>query len=276
MKQKTVTFRNGQQVSALGQGTWHMGKNSLKKIEEITALQAGIDLGLKVLDTAEMYNNEELVGEAIKGLRDKAFLISKVLPSNASLQGTIQACERSLKKLKTDYLDLYLLHWQGSYPFNETVSAMIKLQQEGKIKQWGVSNMDVSEMEEFFALPQGNTCAADQVAYNLQTRGIEFDLLPWANNKNMPVIAYSPIGEGNLVENKLLKEIAQKHQATSVQIALAWTIRNEGLIAIPKAGSVAHVKENYESLSIKLTSQDLELLDKLFSPPDKKIPLALW
>lgn len=276
MKQKTVTFRNGQQVSALGQGTWHMGKNSLKKIEEITALQAGIDLGLKVLDTAEMYNNEELVGEAIKGLRDKVFLISKVLPSNASLQGTIQACERSLKKLKTDYLDLYLLHWQGSYPFNETVSAMIKLQQEGKIKQWGVSNMDVSEMEEFFALPQGNTCAANQVAYNLQTRGIEFDLLPWAKNKNMPVIAYSPIGEGNLVENKLLKEIAQKHQATSVQIALAWTIRNEGLIAIPKAGSVAHVKENYESLSIKLTSQDLELLDKLFSPPDKKIPLALW
>lgn len=276
MKQKTVTFRNGQQVSALGQGTWHMGKNSLKKIEEITALQTGIDLGLKVLDTAEMYNNEELVGEAIKGLRDKVFLISKVLPSNASLQGTIQACERSLKKLKTDYLDLYLLHWQGSYPFNETVSAMIKLQQEGKIKQWGVSNMDVSEMEEFFALPQGNTCAADQVAYNLQTRGIEFDLLPWANNKNMPVIAYSPIGEGNLVENKLLKEIAQKHQATSVQIALAWTIRNEGLIAIPKAGSVAHVKENYESLSIKLTLQDLELLDKLFPPPDKKIPLALW
>ncbi|PQL91679.1 aldo/keto reductase [Apibacter adventoris] len=276
MKQKTVTFRNGQQVSALGQGTWHMGKNSLKKIEEITALQTGIDLGLKVLDTAEMYNNEELVGEAIKGLRDKVFLISKVLPSNASLQGTIQACERSLKKLKTDYLDLYLLHWQGSYPFNETVSAMIKLQQEGKIKQWGVSNMDVSEMEEFFALPQGNTCAADQVAYNLQTRGIEFDLLPWANNKNMPVIAYSPIGEGNLVENKLIKEIAQKHQATSVQIALAWTIRNEGLIAIPKAGSVAHVKENYESLSIKLTLQDLELLDKLFPPPDKKIPLALW
>lgn len=276
MKQKTVTFRNGQQVSALGQGTWHMGKNSLKKIEEITALQTGIDLGLKVLDTAEMYNNEELVGEAIKGLRDKVFLISKVLPSNASLQGTIQACERSLKKLKTDYLDLYLLHWQGSYPFNETVSAMIKLQQEGKIKQWGVSNMDVSEMEEFFALPQGNTCAADQVAYNLQTRGIEFDLLPWAKNKNMPVIAYSPIGEGNLVENKLLKEIAQKHQATSVQIALAWTIRNQGLIAIPKAGSVAHVKENYESLSIKLTSQDLELLDKLFPPPDKKIPLALW
>lgn len=276
MKQKTVTFRNGQQVSALGQGTWHMGKNSLKKIEEITALQTGIDLGLKVLDTAEMYNNEELVGEAIKGLRDKVFLISKVLPSNASLQGTIQACERSLKKLKTDYLDLYLLHWQGSYPFNETVSAMIKLQQEGKIKQWGVSNMDVSEMEEFFALPQGNTCAADQVAYNLQTRGIEFDLLPWAKNKNMPVIAYSPIGEGNLVENKLIKEIAQKHQATSVQIALAWTIRNEGLIAIPKAGSVAHVKENYESLSIKLTLQDLELLDKLFPPPDKKIPLALW
>lgn len=276
MKQKTVTFRNGQQVSALGQGTWHMGKNSLKKIEEITALQTGIDLGLKVLDTAEMYNNEELVGEAIKGLRDKVFLISKVLPSNASLQGTIQACERSLKKLKIDYLDLYLLHWQGSYPFNETVSAMIKLQQEGKIKQWGVSNMDVSEMEEFFALPQGNTCAADQVAYNLQTRGIEFDLLPWAKNKNMPVIAYSPIGEGNLVENKLIKEIAQKHQATSVQIALAWTIRNEGLIAIPKAGSVAHVKENYESLSIKLTLQDLELLDKLFPPPDKKIPLALW
>lgn len=276
MKQKTVTFRNGQQVSALGQGTWHMGKNSLKKIEEITALQSGIDLGLKVLDTAEMYNNEELVGEAIKGLRDKVFLISKVLPSNASLQGTIQACERSLKKLKTDYLDLYLLHWQGSYPFNETVSAMIKLQQEGKIRQWGVSNMDVSEMEEFFFLPQGNTCAANQVAYNLQTRGIEFDLLPWAKNKNMPVIAYSPIGEGNLVENKLLKEIAQKHQATSVQIALAWTIRNHGLIAIPKAGSVAHVKENYESLFIKLTSQDLELLDKLFPPPDKKIPLALW
>lgn len=276
MEQKTVTFSNGSEVPALGQGTWNMGKSHAKKAEEISALRCGIDLGMKLIDTAEMYDNEEMIGEAISGLRDKVFLVSKVLPSNASTRGTIQACERSLKKLKTDYLDLYLLHWRGSYPFEDTVTAMQQLVHEGKIRMWGVSNMDVPQMEQFFTLPYGDTCTANQVAYNLQTRGIEYDLLPWCSKKNMPVMAYSPVGEGKLTNHSLLKEIARNKNATPTQIALAWVMRNPGIIAIPKAGSVKHVEENFKSLTLELTALEMKQLDNVFPPPTKKMPFVGW
>lgn len=272
----TVTFSNNQQVLALGQGTWNMGTSPHKRAEELNALRAGIDLGMQVIDTAEMYNNEAFVGEAIEGLREKVFLVSKVLPSNASRRGTISACKNSLRKLRTDYLDLYLLHWSGSNPFEHTVEAMLQLQQEGKIKQWGVSNMDVHRMEQFFAIPGGNTCATNQVAYNIKTRGIEYDLIPWLAEKQIPLMAYSPVGEGSLVQNKVLKEIAQRHNATPTQIALAWVMRNPGIIAIPKAGSVKHVEENFRSLEIELTVADLNDIDKVFPPPTRKMPFVGW
>lgn len=276
MEKRTVTFRNGQQVSALGQGSWNMGKSFSRRNEEIKALRTGIDLGMMVIDTAEMYDNEEMVGEAIEGVREKVFLVSKVLPSNASEYGTIQACERSLRKLNTDCLDLYLLHWSGSYSFEETVTAMLRLVRDGKIRMWGVSNMDVPQMEQFFALPGGDTCAANQIAYNLSTRGTEYDLLPWSLEKKMPVMAYSPIGEGKLIGNKLLAEIAENHRATPAQIALAWVLRNPEMIAIPKAGSVKHVEDNFKSLSIELTKEDMDKLDKTFPPPIRKMPFVGW
>lgn len=271
-----LTFRDGEQVLTLGQGTWNMGKSLMDKTEELKALRCGIELGMSIIDTAEMYKNEEFVGEAIKGYRDKVFLISKVLPENANKRGTKTACENSLRRLGTDCLDLYLLHWQGRYPFQETVEAMLELQQEGKIKRWGVSNMDVKEMEQFYSIQEGNTCAANQVVYNLMDRGIEYDLLPWGYEHNLPIIAYSPIAEGRLVRNVFLQEIARKHDATPAQIALAWVIRNPGVIAIPKASTVKHVQENFQSLSIELTREDLEALDKAFPAPDRKIPLAGW
>lgn len=273
-----LTFRDGQQVLTLGQGTWNMGDSDLTRGEELRTLRMGIDLGLNVIDTAEMYGNgrsELLVGEAIEGRRDKVFLVSKVLPSNASRNGTKEACEKSLKRLRTDYLDLYLLHWQGRHPFEETVAAMVKLQQEGKIKQWGVSNMDVEEMEKFYSIPDGNTCSANEVLYNLTRRGIEYDLLPWCREYHVPVIAYSPVEQGRLLDHWLLTEIAERHHATPSQIALAWVIRSPGVIAIPKAATVKHIQENFKSLFIDLSDEDLEQLDKAFPAPDRKMPLEM-
>ncbi|WP_345779586.1 aldo/keto reductase [Akkermansia sp.] len=272
----SVTFPDHRQVCSLGQGTWKMGKSALREAEEINALRAGIELGMSAVDTAEMYGNEELVGKAICGLRDRVFLITKVLPGNASRTGTKAACERSLKKLQTDCVDLYLLHWGGPHPIEDTVASMIELQQEGKIKSWGVSNMDVAEMERFYAVPGGNSCAANQILYNLAHRGVEYDLLPWCRERHIPVIAYSPADEGRLSGNPVLVEIARKHEATPVQIALAWILRLPGMIAIPKAGSVMHVQENYRSLSINLTAGDLELLDEAFPPPGRKVHLDSW
>jgi len=276
MNEQTVTFRNGQKVLALGQGTYRMGYSSSKKNEEIKALRTGIDLGMEVVDTAENYHNEELVGEAISGVRDKVFLVSKVLPSNASMQGTISACERSLKKLGTDILDLYLLHWSGRHPFEETIYAMTKLQQDGKIKLWGVSNMDVPKMERFFAIHKGDTCAADQVSYSLSTRGTEYDLIPWCAERNVVFMAYSPIGEGDLASNKTLIEVSQRHNATATQIALAWSTRNPNILSIPKASTSKHVEENFKSLSIQLTDEDIKDLDKVFPPPTRKTPFVGW
>lgn len=276
MEIKRITFSDNKQICAIGQGTWNMGRNPLKKKEEATALLTGIELGMTMVDTAEMYNNEEFIGEIIKGLRDKVFLVSKVHPSNADYKGTIRACENSLRKLQTDYLDLYLLHWKGGYSFAETVDAMTELQRSGKIGLWGVSNIDLSDMEQIESLPGGSACDANQVLYNLQERGVEYDLIPWAQQYEMPVIAYSPIGEGRLITHPTLQKIAERHQATTAQIVLAWTIRQPWVMAIPKAATINHVQDNFKSLSIRLDAEDLRALDRAFPPPTYKIPLAGW
>lgn len=271
-----VTFPGNRRVSALGQGTWKMGRLPAARAEEIRALRTGIELGMAAIDTAEMYRNEELVGEAIRGYRDRVFLIGKVLPQRADRQSMARACEASLQKLCAERFDLYLLHWRGSIPLEETVEAMLELQRMGKIDQWGVSNFDVDDLEELDALPGGNACAADEVAYSLSNRGIEYDLLPWCKGNGMPVIAYSPVGEGRLAENRALLDMAEKYGATPAQLALAWVLRQPGVMAIPKAGRVEHVRENYHSLSLELAPEDIVALAAVFPPPKHKEPLAMW
>lgn len=275
---RNVTLPGTVKVPALGQGTWYMGDSAATRKEEIAALQTGIDLGMTLIDTAEMYGNgrsEELVGEAIAGRRDKVFLVSKVLPSNASCKGTRQACERSLRRLNTDVIDLYLLHWQGSHPFEETVAGMTDLVQEGKIKHWGVSNMDVSEMEEIVAVRKGNACAVNQILYNLSRRGVEYDLIPWCADRKIPVMAYSPIEQSRILRDRTLLSVAKRHNATAAQVALAWVLRTPNIIAIPKAGKVAHVKENSACLEIRFTPEDLAELDAAFRPPSRKMHLEM-
>ena len=271
--QRHITFRDGQQVCPLGQGTYQMGR---RRNEEIKALRRGVDLGLTLIDTAEMYGTEDLVGEAVRDCREQAFIVSKVLPSNASYEGTKRACERSLRRLGTDYIDLYLLHWIGRYPFAETVRALVELQQEGKIRQWGMSNLDVADMEQILSLPHGKDCAANQVLYNLKDWGIEYDLIPWSEKQKIPVMAYTPLGEGRLRNHKTLTEIACRHNATPTQIMLAWVMRTQNIIAIPKASSIAHVEENARSLDISLTEEDLRDIDRAFPAPTHKIHLAGW
>lgn len=271
-----TAFPNGQIVCPLGQGTWKMGQSAVRRQEEIRALRHGIELGMNLVDTAEMYDNEELVGEGVRPYRERVFLVSKVLPNNASYRGTKLACERSLQRLGTEYIDLYLLHWKGRHPYEETVHAMSELHQEGKIRMWGVSNLDTADMERIVSQPGGNGCATDQVLYNLGDRGVEFDLVPWCAARRMPLMAYSPIGEGRLLRHRTLIEIARRHNASPAQIALAWTIRRPGIIAIPKSGNIAHVEDNFKSLSIDLTEEDLRDLDTVFPAPIRKIPLAGW
>lgn len=241
-------------------------------------MRRGIDLGMTVIDTAEMYGNgasEELVGEAIDGRRDDVFLVSKVLPENASRRGTIAACERSLKRLGTDRLDLYLLHWRGSVPLSETLDALLALQRDGKILNWGVSNFDVDDMEELLALEGGDGVAVNQVLYNVSRRGIEFDLLPWCRARGIPVMAYSPIEQGRLIRQRVLHDVAQRHGATAAQVALAWVMREKGVLAIPKAGSTRHVEENHGAISLKLTAQDLADIDRAYPPPTAPQPLEM-
>ncbi len=268
-----IVFPDGSRIVPLGQGTWNMGKN---KTEEIKALQLGIDLGLELIDTAEMYGTEELVGEAVRGRRDKAFIVSKVLPSNASYAGTKEACERSLHRLDTDYIDLYLLHWIGSFPYSETVKALSELKQEGKILRWGMSNLDLCDMEQIISLPQGTECATNQVLYNLRERGIEYDLVPWSKKHGIPLMAYTPLGEGRLKNDPVLQDIAIRHNASTTQIMLSWIMRNGNMIAIPKASNAAHVEDNARSLSISLTAEDFQQIDTAFPPPSHKIKLAGW
>lgn len=266
------------QMPRLGQGTWNMGDTAATRREELAALRAGIELGMTLIDTAEMYGDgrsESLVAEAIAGVREKIFLVSKVLPSNASRKGVVRACDASLQRLKTDRLELYLLHWSGSYPLDETVHGFEDLLAAGKIRAWGVSNLDLSEMHRLVALPGGKACATNQVLYNLSRRGIEFDLLPWCQARRMPVMAYSPVEQGRILGHKALKQVAQRLGATPAQVALAWVLRQQGVVAIPKAGTVAHVRDNHKALALKLDAQTLAELDRAFPAPTKARPLEM-
>ncbi|MDQ0320819.1 diketogulonate reductase-like aldo/keto reductase [Pararhizobium capsulatum DSM 1112] len=274
----TTTFPSAAQVPVLGQGTWHMGERADRAKEEAASLRHGLDLGMTLIDTAEMYANggaETVVGEAIKGRRRDAFIVSKVLPSNASTTGTIRACEASLKRLGMETIDLYLLHWRGSYGLDETLEGFERLQQAGKIKTWGVSNFDVDDMEEISALPGGKQVATNQVLYNLTRRGIEYDLQPWCADRGIPIMAYSPLDEGRLLNHPELVHIAKAHQATPAQVALAFVISRPGVIAIPKTSSRQRVEENRASADIHLTLENLSALDAAFAPPKRKKPLEM-
>ncbi|BDG33604.1 aldo/keto reductase [Parageobacillus thermoglucosidasius] len=283
IEKRVVTLPDGTTVPCIGQGTWHMGEKPQEKAKEIKALQLGIELGMKVIDTAEMYGNgasERLVGEAIKGRRDDVFLVSKVYPHNAGLDKISTACENSLKRLGTDYLDLYLLHWRGRIPLEETIEGMERLRKEGKILRWGVSNFDTDDMEELWNTTNGSNCATNQVLYHLGSRGIDFDLLPWHREHHVPIMAYSPLAQGGALRKQLLtdpivNEIAKKYNVKPLQIALAWTIRTNDVIAIPKAGQEQHVLENAEAAAIELTQEDLKRLDEAFPKPRKKVPLDI-
>jgi diketogulonate reductase-like aldo/keto reductase len=255
-----------------------MGESGRLRKEEVAALKLGLDLGLTLLDTAEMYGNgnaEEIVAEAVEGRRDECFIVSKVLPENSTRAGTIAACERSLKRLKTDRIDLYLLHWRGSPPLAETLEAFLTLQKSGAIRYWGVSNFDVDDMEELSALPGGEGCASNQVLYNLRRRGIEVGLLPWCRERSVPIMAYSPIEQGRLLRDRVLTGVAIRHRATPAQIALAWVLRQEDMMVIPKATTLEHVRENRAALDIALTERDLAELDRAFPPPKGPRPLEL-
>ena len=248
---KTVALPSGEQVPALGQGTWYLGENRATRAEELATLRLGLDLGLTLIDSAEMYGEglaEELVGEAIEGRRDEVFLVSKVYPHNASRQGAVAACERSLRRLKTDRLDLYLLHWRGSIPLEETLDAFDVLIRAGKIRHFGVSNFDVEDMEELASLPRGSSVATDQMLYNLTRRGIEYDLFPWLRKRNIPIMAYSPIEQGRMLKDRALQNVAARHGATAAQAALAWLLNHDGLIVIPRSGKTEHVRENCAAL----------------------------
>ncbi len=267
----------GDTVPVLGLGTWMMGQDSRKRKEEVAALQLGLDLGMTLIDTAEMYADggaERVVGAAIAGRRDEAFVVSKVLPQNATRRGMIAACEQSLKRLNTDRMELYLLHWRQSVPLQETLEGFTALMRAGKIRRWGVSNFDVADMEELLSLAGGDGVATNQVMYNLKRRGIEYALIPWSRKRHIPIMAYSPLDQaGSLLCTHELRLVADRHGATPAQIALAWTIRQEGVFAIPKAGREAHLRENHAALSLKLSAQDLAELDRAFPPPAKKKPL---
>ncbi len=275
---RTVTLPSGETVAALGQGTWGMGEQARRAADEALALRSGLDLGMTLIDTAEMYGNggaEEVVADAIAGRRNEVFLVSKVLPENASRRKAIEACERSLRRLGTDRIDLYLLHWRGSVPLADTLDAFAELTKAGKIRHWGVSNLDTDDMDELTALPGGTECATDQVLYNLTRRGIEYDLLPWCRTHRMPIMAYSPIEQGRMLGESALRTIAIRHNASPAQVALAWLLRQPGVIVIPKATHPAHVRENRTALDLSLTAQDLADLDKAFPPPTRKRPLDM-
>jgi diketogulonate reductase-like aldo/keto reductase len=275
---QTVTLPSGEAIPALGQGTWFMGESAARRKAEIAALQAGLDLGMCLIDTAEMYGEggaEEVVGDAIAGRRDEIFLVSKVYPHNASRGGAITACERSLKRMKTDRIDLYLLHWRGQHAFADTIAAFEALQRDGKIRHWGVSNLDTSDMEELLRVPGGDKVAVNQVLYNLTRRGLEYDLQPLLRSRAIPLMAYSPIEQGRLLKAPALRAIAQRHNATPAQIALAWLLRQDQTIVIPKASAIEHVKENHTALALRLEQADLNELNQAFPPPDGPMPLEM-
>ena len=274
---KTVLLPDGEKVPALGQGTWMIGERPDRRAQEIAALRTGVESGMTLIDTAEMYGDgaaEMLIAEALGKVRDTLFLVSKAYPQNASRLRLPQACEASLKRLGTDRLDLYLLHWRGSVPLGETIEAMEALKTAGKIRHWGVSNLAMEDMEELVAVG-GGACATDQILYNLTRRGPEHDLLPWLADHAMPVMAYSPVEQGRLVAAPFLTQIAERMSATPVQVALAWTLRRDGVIAIPKASSAAHVRENRQAADLVLPEEVLTALDAAFPPPRGRRPLEM-
>jgi diketogulonate reductase-like aldo/keto reductase len=274
----TVKLPSGESVPQLGQGTWHMGESARVRKDEIAALKLGLDLGLTLIDTAEMYGNggaEEIVAESVAGRREECFIVSKVLPENATRAGTIAACGRSLKRLKTDRIDLYLLHWRGGPKLEETLAGFEALIASGAIRYWGVSNFDVDDMEELFRLAGGASCATNQVLYNLRRRGIEAGLLPWCRKRAIPIMAYSPFEQGRLLRDRTLTAVAIRHRATTAQIALAWVLRQADMMVIPKSSTEAHVQENRAALDIELSAQDLAELAKTFPPPKERRPLEL-
>jgi diketogulonate reductase-like aldo/keto reductase len=275
---RTTRLPSGEAIPALGQGTWGMAEDAEHHKAEVAALRLGIELGMTLIDTAEMYADggaEVLVGEAIAGRRDELFLVSKVLPENATRLGTVAACERSLQRLGTDRLDLYLLHWRGNVPLEETLDAFAALVSDGKIRHWGVSNFDVVDMIELRGVIGGADVAVDEVLYNLMRRGIEYELMPWCRKRGIPIIAYSPIEQGRLLGHRELKSVAARHNAKPAQVALAWLLRQDGVVAIPKAAKLVHVRENYAALELRLTRQDLAELDRAFPPPTEALPLAM-
>jgi len=274
----TVTLPSGERVAQLGQGTWHMGESGRVRKEEVAALSLGLELGMTLIDTAEMYGDggaEEVVAEAVRGRRDECFIVSKVLPENSTRARMIASCERSLKRLKTDRIDLYLLHWRGQPKLEDTLSGFEALLASGAIRYWGVSNFDVGDMEELVALPGGSACANNQVLYNLRRRGIEAGLLPWSRERSIPIMAYSPFEQGRILRDRVLTAVAIRHRATTAQIALAWVLLQKDMMVIPKASNEEHVRENRAALDIKLTEQDLADLNKAFPPPKGPRPLEL-
>jgi diketogulonate reductase-like aldo/keto reductase len=282
---KRLLLPSGAGIPALGQGTWYMGEDQAARQAEVAALRLGLDLGMTLIDTAEMYGEggaEEVVGEAIAGRRDEVFLVSKVYPHHADRRGVQEACERSLRRLATERIDLYLLHWRGNVPLAETLEAFTRLREQGKIGDFGVSNFDLDDMQEAAALPGGELIATDQVLYNLSQRGIEWDLLPWCRERGMPVMAYSPLEsnpleQGSLLANPALAAVAQRHEVAPAQVALAWLLRQDGVVVIPKAVQPRHVRENRAALELAqaLDAEDLARLDAGFPAPRRRQPLAM-
>jgi len=275
---KSVRLPDGTELPQLGLGTWRMGEESREAEREVAAIRTALDLGITLIDTAEMYGEggaEEIVGRALAGRRDEAFIVSKVYPHNASRRGVVEACERSLWRLGTDRIDLYLLHWPGNHPIDETVSGFRRLVDDGKILRWGVSNFDVADMKALWAPAAGSACATNQVLYNLVRRGIEYDLLPWQQGRGIPTMAYSPLEQGRRLEHRALDRVAARHDATPAQIALAWVMRRDDVIAIPKASSPEHLKANRAAANLVLDPADLDELDAAFPPPESKQPLAI-
>ena len=283
-KERCVLLPDGVLVPAIGQGTWYLGEQQRKRKEEFESLQAGISAGLTLLDTAEMYGDgkaEELLGEAIKGYdRSGLFLVSKVYPHNAGRSQIFKSCQNTLNRLKTDYLDLYLLHWRGSVPLKETVACMEELKKQGKIRRWGVSNFDTSDMEELWRVPGGTNCQMNQVLYHVASRGIEYDLLPWMKEHKVPVMAYSPLAQAGtlrrgLYENPVLLDLANAHQCSVSNILLSFAIRDGHVIAIPRSGKKEHAMDNARALKISLTEDEIAAIDQVFLPPSKKVYLDM-
>jgi diketogulonate reductase-like aldo/keto reductase len=265
-------------MPVFGVGTWRMGESARVRADEVKAVRAAIERGIALIDTAEMYGDgeaETIVADAMGSRRDDLFIVSKVLPNNASKRGTIAACERSLKRLRTDRIDLYLLHWRGGDPLKDTVAAFRKLKAAGKILDWGVSNFDIDDMRELAALDRDKECATNQVLYNLTRRGIEFDLMPFCRERGIPVMAYSPLEQARMLGDATLRQVAQRHDASPAQVALAWLLRQPGIVTIPKATGLKHLDENIAALDLELTADDLKALDARFPPPKRATPLDM-